>query len=35
MPLVFEELRRLVHQYIGLEEPGHKLETAALGKEAS
>src|SRR5687768_8379336 len=34
MPLVYEELRRLAHQYMRRERPGHTLQTAALVNEA-
>ena len=34
MPLVHEELRRLAHQYIRREKPGHTLQTSALVNEA-
>jgi RNA polymerase sigma factor (TIGR02999 family) len=34
MPLVYEELRRLAHQYIRRERPGHTLQTSALLNEA-
>ncbi len=34
MPLVYEELRRLAHQYISRERPGHTLQTSALVNEA-
>ena len=33
-PLVYEELRRLAHHYIGRERPGHTLQTSALVNEA-
>jgi RNA polymerase sigma factor (TIGR02999 family) len=34
MPLVHNELRRLAHQYMRREEPGHTLQTSALVNEA-
>ncbi len=34
LPLVHEELRRLAHQYMQREEPGHMLQTTALVNEA-
>ena len=34
MPLVYEELRRLAHQYMRRESPGHTLQTTALVNEA-
>jgi len=34
MPLVYEELRRLAHQYMSRERPGHTLQTSALLNEA-
>ena len=34
MPLVYEELRRLAHQFIRRERPGHTLQTSALLNEA-
>src|SRR5437016_2245636 len=34
MPLVYEELRRLAHQYMNRERPGHTLQTSALVNEA-
>lgn len=34
MPLVYDELRRLAHRYMGRERPGHTLETTALVNEA-
>ena len=34
MPLVYEELRRLAHQYMGRERSGHTLQTSALVNEA-
>ncbi|MDQ3687716.1 MAG: sigma-70 family RNA polymerase sigma factor [Acidobacteriota bacterium] len=33
-PLVYEELRRLAHQYMSHERPGHTLQTSALVHEA-
>ena len=33
-PLVYEELRRLAHQYMSQERPGHTLQTSALVNEA-
>jgi hypothetical protein len=30
MPLVYEELRRLAHQYMRREKAGHTLQTTAL-----
>ena len=33
-PLVYEELRRLAHQYMGRERPGHLLQTTAIVNEA-
>jgi RNA polymerase sigma factor (TIGR02999 family) len=33
MPLVYEELRRLAHQYMRRERPGHTLQTTALVNE--
>ena len=33
-PLVYDELHRLAHQYIGRERPGHTLQTTALVNEA-
>ncbi len=33
-PLVYEELRRLAHQYMSHERPGHTLQTSALVNEA-
>src|SRR5215216_5332547 len=33
-PLVYEELRRLAHHYMGRERPGHTLQTSALVNEA-
>lgn len=33
-PLVYDELRRLAHQYISRERPGHTLQTTALVNEA-
>jgi RNA polymerase sigma factor (TIGR02999 family) len=34
MPLVYGELRRLAHYYMGRERPGHTLQTTALVNEA-
>jgi RNA polymerase sigma-70 factor, ECF subfamily len=34
IPLVYEELRRLAHRYMGQERPGHTLQTTALVNEA-
>ncbi|HEY6120779.1 MAG TPA: sigma-70 family RNA polymerase sigma factor [Pyrinomonadaceae bacterium] len=34
MPLVYEELRRLAHNYMRRENPGHTLQTTALVNEA-
>ena len=34
MPLVYEELRRMAHQYMRKERPGHTLQTSALVHEA-
>ena len=34
MPLVYDELRRLAHQYMRRERPGHTLQTAELVNEA-
>src|SRR5437762_4892461 len=34
MPLVYDELRRLAHHYMGRERPGHTLQTTALVNEA-
>src|SRR5438309_7197882 len=34
MPLVYEELHRLAHQYMNRERPGHMLQTSALVNEA-
>jgi len=34
IPLVYDELRRLAHQYMGRERPGHSLQTSALVNEA-
>src|SRR5438034_1472274 len=34
MPLVYDELRRLAHRYMGRERPGHTLQTTALVNEA-
>ena len=33
-PLVYEELHRLAHHYMGRERPGHTLQTSALVNEA-
>jgi RNA polymerase sigma-70 factor (ECF subfamily) len=33
-PLVYDELRRLAHQYMSRERPGHTLQTTALVNEA-
>ena len=33
-PIVYEELRRLAHRYMGRERPGHTLQTTALVNEA-
>jgi RNA polymerase sigma factor (TIGR02999 family) len=33
-PLVYDELRRIAHQYSGRERPGHTLDTTALVHEA-
>lgn len=33
-PLVYDELRRLAHHYMGRERPGHTLQTSALVNEA-
>lgn len=33
-PLVYEELRRLAHHYMGGQSPGHTLQTTALVNEA-
>src|SRR5207247_940618 len=33
-PLVYDELRRLAHRYMGGEHPGHTLQTTALVNEA-
>jgi hypothetical protein len=33
-PLVYKELHRLAHRYMGLENPGHTLQTTALVNEA-
>jgi RNA polymerase sigma factor (TIGR02999 family) len=33
-PLVYEELRRLAHHYMGRERPGHTLQTTAVVNEA-
>jgi ECF sigma factor len=35
MPLVYDEMRRLAHQYMRREKPGHTLQTAALVNETS
>jgi RNA polymerase sigma factor (TIGR02999 family) len=32
-PLVYDELRRLAHRYMGRERPGHTLQTSALVNE--
>jgi len=34
MPLVYDELRRLAHQHMRREKPGHTLQTSALVNEA-
>lgn len=34
MPLVYDELRRLAHRYLGRERVGHTLQTSALVNEA-
>src|SRR5262252_6759449 len=34
IPLVYEELRRLAHRYMGQERAGHTLQTTALVNEA-
>ena len=34
MPLVYQELHRLAHQYMSRERPGHTLQTSALINEA-
>src|SRR5512138_567296 len=34
MPLVYDELRRLAHQHMRREKPGHMLQTTALVHEA-
>ncbi len=34
MPLIYEELRKLAHGYMGHERPGHTLQTTALIHEA-
>jgi RNA polymerase sigma factor (TIGR02999 family) len=34
MPLVYEELHRLAHQYMNRERPGHTLQTSGLVNEA-
>jgi RNA polymerase sigma-70 factor (ECF subfamily) len=33
-PLVYQELHRLAHRYMGFESPGHTLQTTALVNEA-
>jgi RNA polymerase sigma factor (TIGR02999 family) len=33
-PLVYDELRRLAHRYLGRQQPGHLLQTSALVNEA-
>src|SRR6266478_2281822 len=33
-PVVYDELRRLAHHYMGRERPGHTLQTTALVNEA-
>src|ERR1044072_8290557 len=33
-PLIYEELHRLAHRYMGKERPGHALQTTALVNEA-
>src|SRR5215469_154835 len=33
-PLVYDELHRLAHRYMGQERPGHMLQTSALVNEA-
>src|SRR5438132_3154961 len=33
-PLVYAELRRVAHRYMGRERPGHSLQTTALVNEA-
>src|SRR5439155_12142436 len=34
MPLIYDELRRLAHQHMRRERPGHMLQTTALVNEA-
>ena len=34
VPLVYDELRRLAHQHMRREKPGHMLQTTALVHEA-
>src|SRR5438874_12468537 len=34
VPLVYAELRRVAHRYMGRERPGHSLQTTALVNEA-
>jgi len=34
MPLVYDELRRMAHQHMRKERPGHTLQTSALVNEA-
>src|SRR5213594_1689928 len=34
MPLVYDELHRLAHQYMNRQRPGHTLQTSALVNEA-
>src|SRR5437773_167487 len=34
VPLVYAELRRVAHRYMGRERPGHSLQTTALANEA-
>src|ERR1700694_1496744 len=34
VPLVYDELHRLAHQYMNRERPGHTLQTSALVNEA-
>ena len=34
MPLVYDELRRIAHRYLGRERVGHTLQSAALVNEA-
>src|ERR1051326_698951 len=34
VPLVYAELRRVAHRYMGRERPGHPLQTTALVDEA-